>query len=384
MTGCETRKLVALIGLALLSLRGAVAQIPDLLTAFDAGGRAMGLGGSIYGAGADNASVGTNPAALGFMDGRLFSIAFRNLPGSNTAASGTFANPNLTTRQTAGGTALSHMGYSMPMGRGMMGISYNVAGFIRDFKVSNGNLTLPGGASVQNYREVIRLKTDLITIAFGAATNSGTATWGAGIVLAQQYLSNLQTYELVPAGGSPTPNPPLNVEGTGVGIGLVVGMQFLPPGIPNTSIGLSLASPITISNSNVLKAYYDKIPARATASIARRMDGMRGGRDYIVFGTSVDAFFGGRSGATYSQRHHFAVGAGLEYNYGMGNARIPVRIGFKGITNPKRPFKEYSAMTFGIGYRPLNGRYSVDLNFGAPTGGGGRDMAVGFTYKLDK
>ena len=79
-----------------LTVLGAVAmttchaQIPDLMTALDAGGRAMGLGGGTYGTDATTWSINANPAALGFIRNPMFGASFRNMPESRTSASGNF------------------------------------------------------------------------------------------------------------------------------------------------------------------------------------------------------------------------------------------------------------------------------------------------------
>ncbi|KXK14322.1 MAG: hypothetical protein UZ18_ATM001001770 [Armatimonadetes bacterium OLB18] len=46
----------------------ALGQVPDVVDALDAGGRAMGLGGAIYQTGADTVSTALNPAGLGFVN----------------------------------------------------------------------------------------------------------------------------------------------------------------------------------------------------------------------------------------------------------------------------------------------------------------------------
>ena len=58
-----------LIPCALFSLSSAAtAQVPDLLNALDAGGRAMGLGGANNATNVDTLSAFYNPAALAYLD----------------------------------------------------------------------------------------------------------------------------------------------------------------------------------------------------------------------------------------------------------------------------------------------------------------------------
>src|SRR5438093_249941 len=100
------------------------AQIPDLLNAFDAGGRAMGMGGALYPTSSDTLSSYYNPAGLAYINQTTVGAVFRNLPRSTTNASGDFNNPNLTSTGEAGRRELTHFGAVFPFAKGGLGLSY--------------------------------------------------------------------------------------------------------------------------------------------------------------------------------------------------------------------------------------------------------------------
>src|SRR5579862_7912379 len=92
----------------------AFAQVPDLLNALDAGGRAMGAGGALYPTGSDTLSSYYNPAGLGYVTSTTLGAVMRNLPRSVTQASGDFNNPVLSSSGTTGARQLTHFGIVMP------------------------------------------------------------------------------------------------------------------------------------------------------------------------------------------------------------------------------------------------------------------------------
>ncbi|MCE9558653.1 MAG: hypothetical protein K8R88_06850 [Armatimonadetes bacterium] len=219
------------------------AQIPDLLNSLDAGGRAMGMGGSLYGTGADSHSVLANPAGLGYVTQRQVSLAFRNKPTSTTNASNNFRNPDLATTAGSGDISISHAGYVQPVGKGAIGLSFTTGGFIRDEKSGVGDLVLDAGTSIRNYRELLKANIDFFTASYGAAAGGSPLTWGVGLVVASTFVRNTQSYDLV-SGGQANPTTPLDVTGTGTGIGAVAGIQYVPPSKSNLVLGLSVRTPI--------------------------------------------------------------------------------------------------------------------------------------------
>ncbi len=374
--------------LVMVALVGAAhAQVPDLLNSFDPGGRGMGVGGGIAAAGSDTQSTLNNPAGLAHVTQRSVSVTLRNKPQSRTTATSTFRNPVLDTKGEVGPIGIAHIGYVMPVGspeapRGGIGISYTTVGYVRDQRVGNGGLILDATSSVTDYQELLKGQTDMFAVGYGWGNGDKSLTFGASLLLASHYTLNRQTYSISTGGGQPIPNPPLDLSGTGTGIGGVVGVQLIPRSNPNLSFGASVRTPINLSGNGTTAAYYDDIPGKISLGVAYRKDGYRGGQDYAVFGLQADAFFKNERGQAFSRKRAVSVGGGVEYNMLRGNARIPVRLGFQAVPAAGAGFKERNAFTFGVGYRPFNRPFSLDLNFASPSGGGGFDTALHLNFKV--
>jgi hypothetical protein len=359
------------------------AQTPDLLNALDAGGRAMGLGGGINAAGADTLSATHNPAGLAYVRERSMSVVYRNLPRSRTDVMSDFRNPRLDTMPSLGSRSFTHAGFVIPLGRGTLGVAYTTGGYIDDLRVNRGNLAGDGGTSITNYRERLMARVDFLTVAYGTASARAELTWGAGLVVASARVENEQNYTILRADGSTLDQVSVDNSGTGTGIGLIAGVQYMPPGAPNLSIGLSVRSPIDLHGNGVVAGYYDRVPGRVSLGAAFRMDNLRGGRDFAVLGAQVDGYFMGQRDKVIVRRRQIVTGAGIEYNYTSGGARIPLRVGFQAVPSGGPGFAERNSLTFGIGYRPFAGPMSVDVNFASAFAGRGTDMAVQLTYRLD-
>lgn len=373
------RKLVAFTFVAVAFSSAAHAQVPDLLTSFDAGGRALGMGSSIGASGADTFSALNNPAGLAYVENKQFSIAMHNFPQSSTLVNSSFTNPVLDTKGEVGPYGLSHLGVVLPFKRGAIGFSYTVAGYIRDAKTGNGNLIVNATTQAQSYSELIKAKTDMFTVSYGWSNSDQSLALGAGLIVATQYILNRQSYNLV-SGGQTIPNPPVNVSGQGTGVGAVVGAQFIPKGSSNVSIGVSVRTPIDLTGNSKTATYYDKIPGKISAGFAVRKDGMRSG-DYIVYSGQADASFRNYRSQSLQRKRTVNFGAGVEYSLMRGNARIPIRLGFSVVPKAGDPFKDRNALTFGVGYRPFNSNMSLDLNF-ASSGSGGFDSSLLLNYRF--
>lgn len=372
-------KIVCITALCLFLSQVSQAQIPDMLSSFDAGGRALGMGSSIGASGADTFSALNNPAGLAYVENRQFSIGIRNFPQSGTSVNSSFVNPVLDTKGEVGPYGFSHLGVVLPLKRGTVGFSYTVGGYIRDAKTGNGNLIVNANTSVQGYTELIKAKTDYYTVSYGWSNSDQSFALGAGLVVATQYILNRQSYNLV-SGGQTIPNPPVNVSGQGTGIGAVLGAQFIPKGSSNVSIGVSVRTPIDLTGNSKTAAYYDKIPGKISAGFAVRRDGARAG-DYIVYSAQADASFRNYRSQSLQRKRTVNFGAGVEYSLTRGTARIPIRLGFSVVPKAGDPFKDRNALTFGVGYRPFNSNMSIDLNF-ASTGTGGLDSSLLLNYRF--
>lgn len=381
----NARKLTVTSIAAVLGAVGVSAQIPDLVNALDAGGRAMGMGGGIYTAGADTMSGLNNPAGLGFLTEPQIGLAFRNLPESSTRLERDFRDPLVTTDAQSGTRALSHAGLVIPLKRsggrtaGTVSVAYTLGGFIRDERT--GTDLRDGNLTVRDYFEISKIKTDYFTLSYGAAGE--TFAWGIGAVLTNTYIRNTQFYNVFDGNNNGVGNVNVDNRGNQTGLGGVVGVQFIPRG-SNLSIGLSYRTPIDLRGAEEVESYYDRIPGKLSGGFALRSDGLRGGNDFLVYGAQVDAYFGGKKDAILQRKDQVAVGGGFEYNYRFGNSFIPFRLGYRWVPSGGDGFYfgDRETLTFGFGYRPFGGRFSADLNFATTSDGGGWDVALGLNYRL--
>jgi len=364
---------MVLAGLAVAATSSA--QIPDLVNALDAGGRAMGIGGGTYVTDGNTFSSAYNPAGLAYLTSPAMGVSFRNLPTSSTVVSGNFQDPEFSSDVSLGKMALTHVGYAFPALGGTVGIAYTVGGFIRDTTVGDN---LPNGPlTVRNYQETTRLQTDFFTFSYGR--KMGTMNWGAGIVVANQFVGGSESYLLF-NGGAQVGSNNSSASGNGMGVGLIFGLQGTESSTPNTSWGISVRTPIDLTNNSETSSYYDRIPGRVSFGFVNRANA-GGGSDFLIFGAQADIYFGGQNDKIIPRKNHVAFGGGVEYNMHRFNARIPVRLGFSAVPSGGDGFGSRNTLTFGLGYRPNNSPFTVDLNVAKPTGKGPFDLALSLSYR---
>src|SRR5687768_11286699 len=131
----KTARTLIVASAGALLLPTAFSQVPDTLTAFDPGGRPMGMGGAGYVTGADTFSSFFNPAGLGYIGKTMFGMAFRTLPESTTAVTGDFDDPILNSEGKAGSLGFTHLGIATPMRRGgAIGLAFTLGGYVNDFR----------------------------------------------------------------------------------------------------------------------------------------------------------------------------------------------------------------------------------------------------------
>jgi hypothetical protein len=373
----KSRKLAFVLGGTLLA-GVSMAQVPDLLNALDVGGRSMGAGGAFYPTSSDTLSNYYNPAGLGYMSKGQLGVTYRNLPKSKTKASNEFDDLTLDTNGQRGGMAFTHFGVAFPFDegkRGTLGLSYTIGGYIDDSRTNDG--VLVGGVPVNEYREKLRAKSEYFSIGYGKSSAAQDFSWGVGLQFVRQHIAD--DVILVDSGNNVLLDA--NNSDTGSGIGFLVGLQFVPKGNSNMSIGLSYRSEINLTGNEDTKSIYDKIPARLMGGIALRQDGLRGGRDFIVYGAQVQHFFEGESSSVFDRSAQTAFGLGLEYNYQFSGYRIPIRFGFNIVPAGGDGFDSRNGFTFGFGFRPLDNRYGIDVNF-ATQSSGGYDMGINLNYRF--
>jgi hypothetical protein len=374
----NARKLVWLsLGAATLTCT-ATAQVPDLLNALDAGGRAMGTGGSLYSTGADTLSTFYNPAGIAFLTQPQVGAAYRNLPKSKTTMSGDTSDPVFDSSGSRGGSTLTHFGYVSPIRNGkagVFGLSYTVGGYINDSL--QGSTT---SGSLTTTKQLSRMaRADYYTAAYGKANSDQTFSWGVGVQVLEQQL-DYHLNQTDTNGGSIIRND----SNTGTGVGVIAGIQVTPKNHPNTSFGLSYRSEINLTGNSSTSDLYDKVPARLLGGVAFRQDGFRGGKDFVIYGAQVMHFFSADNGPDFDRGNQTTAGFGVEYNYSLGSsARIPLRVGYNVVPSGGDGFGNRDAFTFGIGYRPNDGRYTFDINFANPQHGG-YDIGVALNYKFGK
>ncbi len=345
------------------------AQVTDVLNALDAGGRAMGSGGGTYVSGSDTTSALSNPAGLGLLDRGQFSIAIRNLPETVSTVSQDFRDPTTSSTFSSGGRAITHMGLALPWktrsGRqlGTLGLSFTTVGFLRDLR--SGNDLDDGDLVVKNYSELLKIKVDLFTVSFGKAMGNGLS-YGIGAVIANVGIENLQRYSLEDGAGNARGNVNVDNSQTGTGFGGVFGVQLQPKSNPNLVIGASFRTGIDLSGNNRTSEFYDRVPAKASIGFAGSRSGMRGGRDFLIYGAQIDSYFDGRTGSFAKTDDTIVVGGGVEYNYHIANYRIPLRLGFNTV-NISNEGGNRNTFTLGFGVRPLSSNVSFDLNFASPS-----------------
>lgn len=368
------------IALALASIGSAIGygQIPDLLNALDAGGRAMGVGGAFGVTDSATTSVLQNPASLGFINSTQVGLNFRNLPTSSRVVGGNFNNPVSIGESQFGKRAVSHFGFATPMAGGAFGISYTIGGFIDDTR--NGTNLDNGLLRVDNYNERLRAQTDFFAFSYGR--NQGSLNWGFGLVVANQYVANDRSFILIdPQSNQQVGSSQTNLSGNGTGIGAVAGVQIVPESNPNISYALSVRTPINLTGNASTSSYIDRVPGRVGFGFVARNDAAGRDEDFLVYGIQADYYFGGQENKVLSRKNHLVLGAGFEYNMHRWNARWPLRIGYAAVPSGGAGFSERNSLTFGLGYRPNGGRFGIDLNFASP-GGGPLDMSLGLNYTL--
>lgn len=178
--------------LGVLASASTFAQIPDLVNAFDAGGRAMGMGGATYVTGSDTLSNYYNPAGLAYLDRAMIGMTFRNFPQSRTTVTGDIGpagTQRLDSAGEKGPTGLGHAGLAFPLknrnggNNGVIAISTTSAGQLRDERISGAGLT-EGGITAVGFTQLIKSDTDFVNLSYARGNTDGSLAWGVGAIYA--------------------------------------------------------------------------------------------------------------------------------------------------------------------------------------------------------
>lgn len=357
----------------------AQAQIPDLMNALDAGGRAMGMGSASRVTDANTYSTLDNPAGLAYVGERSYAFSFRNLPDSNVTAAGQLNNRSNSTSASGGKYGLTHVGVTFPYRRGTLGFSYTLNGYLDNNTVGD-NLT-SNGLTVRNLSESTRAQTDLFTFSYGE--RRGNMNIGAGVVVANQFARSTQDYELF-NGNTSVGTQNSNLSGNGFGVGVVAGVQGDLPGATPMVWGLSLRSPIRLEGNGTSGAIIDQLPGKASLGLAGRFDQMGSAQEFLTWAVQTDYFYGGQANKIISRKNTFGLGIGLEYNLFRFNSRIPIRFGYALVPGGGNGFTDRNSFTFGVGYRPTNSNFTLDLNLAKASAANAYDIAFGVTYRPSK
>lgn len=371
-------KKISLAALLIPALAGA--QIPDLLNTLEPGSPSLGAGGAFDPTASNTFSTFYNPAGLAYIRRRQVTAAYRNLPTSRTILSGDFNDPGYDTDPQRGKDAFTHLGYAQPLKGGGIGVSFTTGGLVDDERVGNGLAV--GNFNLNNYQEKIRAKTDFYTVGYGRTNGGGNFAFGGGIVLANVSIENRASGTLVDAQNQQQPFTSTDNESTGTGIGAIVGIQYSPPSAPQTSWGLSVRTPISLSGNQETAGLYDRIPGVVRLGFAARSDLARG--DSVSYGAQLSTFFGGGGDQILDRSNLTTFGVGAEYALRRGGATFPVRIGFMAVPSGGEGFDRRDAITLGVGYRPGDERFSLDVAYVLPRDSGRRnDLALTATYRFN-
>ncbi len=380
----SSRLALVLTGSVLL-VAPAAAQVPDLLNALDAGGRAMGMGGANNATNVDTLSSYYNPAALGYMETREVGLTYRNLPNSITVLSGTRTNPTSRSDGQRGDLNITHLGYAVPVkelfgrGGGTIGISYTIGGSIND--LAGSSALTDGPLTLHDYRLHREAKSTFYSLSYGKAVSNGLA-YGLGFIVATQKIAYSESVSSATDSSNNTvPFSGVDASSTGTGVGAIVGALYTPTSSPSWSFGASLRSPINLSGNSSTAAEYDKIPGRALLGATWRKEGFREGKDFLLLGAQVQNFFGGDSSQFFDRSNQTIFGLGAEYNLGIESGRVPLRIGFATVPNGGDGFGDRNTFTFGVGYRPNRTPVGLDLSWAVPENGG-FDFSIAASYRF--
>ncbi|CAN5452928.1 hypothetical protein BH11ARM2_BH11ARM2_28500 [soil metagenome] len=364
------------------------AQVPDLLTAFDAGSASAGAGGAFQGLAADPSSAHTNPAGLGYAYPRTLQLTRRNVPESRSSVSGNYNSLVRSSTGDSGTQEFTSIGYTLPASAikrgapGMLAFTYHVGGPIDDLGSgpSGGAIPVASGLNVINFQEERHARTEFYTIAYGRTYGQGNLSVGLGLTYAQQKTSFKQTGDVVDDNGQPI-NGVLTFpdqKSRGGGFGLIAGLQYSPTSSPDITFGASVRTPISVGSNSL----YEVIPGFVMLNAAYRLPGLRSGRpDYAVVGAQSQTFFGGKRSLYFDRKTQSTWGLGVEYSLFLGNVRLPLRIGYLSIPSGGDGFASREGLTYGLGYRPAGGNYSFDANF-MRVSGGSTDLSLTVSYRF--
>jgi hypothetical protein len=382
-TNARMRKLLVLCFISCYS--SIYAQIPDLVSTFEMGGKAIGMGGGIYSNLGDPTSSYWNPAGLSSIQTPVFQMDFRNRPLTESTFEGSLENFESSGQVNFGHQAVGFIGVAFPFGsQGTVALSYALGGYAREkgFGTQMTSSSFPG--IELDVTTDFKHASEFFTLAYSKRM-SDTMSVGIGLIGARENISDFriiettESKELLESGG---------FTDSGFGFGGIVGIIFTPPQNPNVSFGASFRSEISLNNLNEGALYIKKIPARVQGGLAYRVDGFRGGQDYLVGGVDVMYILPANKGLELENKGQFSAGLGVEYNWNQSFGIVPFRIGFRTVNratnsefgNRTDAFRARQSFSLGVGIRPKTGDYSADLAI--ITGSGQKSPDICLTFQV--
>ena len=147
-------------------------------------------------------------------------------------------------------------------------------------------------------------------------------------------------------------------------------------------IGASIRTPISLRDNDQVTGLYSRIPGRASLGYSGKRGFGGTSQDYLIYALQADYHFGGDKRLPFQRKDRLGWGVGFEYNLNRGGSRWPLRLGYQALASQGLGYSDRNALTFGLGWRPENGRFGIDLNFLRDSKGGPTDAALGITYRF--
>lgn len=388
----------ALMGLAVGILAAPLpAEEPgNTLYSLGIAGRGYGMGGAFAAIADDVTATAWNPAGLAYLTRPEFQVMMRSMSDSNTAQFGSVANTTSITESGNGSQKVDFFGAALPLGKngrgllrgGTLGFAFWKGGFYENHlfaaRLTSGDpdSDLEIRPRVQDMRSMV----DYFTVAYGWQPSSAKLKFGIGLVYAQQSFDFNKTETIVDPNdpGNPLGTTTTQINETGSGVGAHLGVIGKIEG-GRGNFGATFRSEIKLSDFGAADTFAEKIPAQLSGSLSYVLREVKRGEttDYLLGAVQVDHFFAANGGLTAATSDFTNFGLGLSYSLSWRGASIPVRVGFHNYqSGGSSLFSNEQVFTFGLGWRPTDSLYSIDLDFGSSNRHSGMDVSLAFGYRF--
>jgi len=386
----------ALLGTSAIGLVGVgvyAQKAGNTLYSLGIAGRGYGMGGAFVAIADDVSAAAWNPAGLAYLTRPELQIAMRTMPSYSTTQSGNAVNPTERTTGDAGSQQVSFFGVALPLGKGgggilkngTLGIAFWRGGFYENNTLGTFLTSGDPDSDLAINPRIINLRTQVnyYTLAFGWQLNPKLKA-GVGLVYGEQKFDYLKNETIVDPNTDEiigTTESAVNENGTGFGVQLGVIGKIGDKG----NFGITYLSEIELGSFDDASTFASKIPARlsAGASYILREVKRGSGSDYLLGAIQFDHFFAANEGLTAATNDYTNFGAGLSYNLSYRGLILPLRVGFHNYQSGGNAlFSNEQVFTFGIGVRPGDQRYSIDIDFGSSNRHKGLDFSLSVGYQF--